>query len=386
MKAPSALRLCIHSVRDLLVRILPDRSDKSEYRFAFLVHPRDIRDVYRKYHFLKLFPESILLFLLRFYWPVILSQVTGLLSQKTKKELQGFILTIPLTARQMMENRSLALKKIKQSVMLAKKLGAKIIGLGGLTSSLSRGGFDLLEKKLGIAITTGHAYTAYNVTQTLLKLVKNLGMNKKDIMLAFVGAAGSVGSMSATLLARAGFSKFLLVDVEHKKHLLATLTKEIQQFNPAAEISFSHQIASIRDADFIISTTNAPEAVIQLRDLKRGAVVVDDAQPSDVSPEVLKSPEVLVVEAGIVHTPHITSHFDFNLKDKFDNFCCLAEVLVLAAHEWREHYVIQRPTLKLVDHIAAWGKEMGFRVAEFQNFNESIPKRRLAEIKRIIHT
>lgn len=378
-------RLILHSFRDLFVRLLPDFSNKKEYQFAFLVHPRDIRDVYRKYPFLESLPHSFLETLLKFYWPVLLSRVTGLVSQKTGRELKGFILTIPLTARQMMENRSLALKKITQAVILAKKSGAKIIGLGGLTSSLSRGGFDLLEKKLDIAITTGHAYTAYNVEQTLLKLTNFLEINKKDAVLAFVGAAGSVGTMSAKLLARAGFSKFLLIDVERKRHPLATLAEEIKQLNQDADITLSHQIASIRDADCIVSTTNAPEAVIQLQDLKRGAVVVDDAQPSDVSPEVLKSPEVLVVEAGIVHTPHITSHFNFNLKDKFDNFCCLAEVLVLAAHERREHYVIQHPTLELVDHIAAWGTKMGFRVAEFQNFNESIPQRRLVEIKHIIH-
>lgn len=379
-------KICLsvmHSLRDLLVRIFPDFSDKKEYQFAFLVHPRDIRDVYRKYSFLRFLPKRTLNFLLRFYWPVILSRVTGLVSQKTGKEIDGFIVTIPLTARQMMENHELALKKIIQAVKLAKKSGAKLIGLGGLTSSLSKGGLDLLEKT-DINITTGHAYTAYNVTQTLLKLAAFFETNKSTAIIAIVGAAGSIGSTSAKLLARAGFSNFTLVDVERKKHFFANLIAEVQKLNPTAKIVTSHQIASIKTADFIVSTTNAPEAVIKSEDLKRGAVVVDDAQPSDVSIEVLTRPDVLVVEAGIVHTPHITSHFNFNLKDRFDNFCCLAEVLILAAHEWKEHYVINRATMDLVDKIAEWGKGLEFRVAEFQNFNESIKREKLESMKQII--
>ena len=117
-----------------------------------------------------------------FYWPVTLSKITGLKSIATGKSLYGFIITIPLTARQMMENRQLALRKIIQGTKLAEKLGARLIGLGGLTSSLSKGGLDLLEK-ININVTTGHAYTAYNVTQTFLKLVEVLSANKSKIIL-----------------------------------------------------------------------------------------------------------------------------------------------------------------------------------------------------------
>jgi predicted amino acid dehydrogenase len=380
----NALKLVLQSARDLSTRLLPDRSDKNKYGFAFLVHPRDIRDVYRKYPFLRLLPVTLLEFFLRWYWPVILSHVTGLVSRKTGKPIHGFIFTISLTARQMMENRALALRKIKQAVILAKKSGAKIIGLGGLTSSLSKGGVDLLEAE-GINITTGHAYTAYNVAQTLLKLATFFGTDRKTSVLAFVGAAGSIGSTSAQILAREGFEHFVLIDQEHKRHTFEKLSEGIRKLNPNAQITFSHRVSDIRDADFVISTTNAPEAVIQSKDLKRGAIVVDDAQPSDVAQDTLKREDVLVVEAGIVHTPHIKGNFNFNLKDRFDNFCCLAEVLILAAHEWNEHYVLHRATLELVDKVATLGKTMGFRVAEFQNFNESISVKRLETMKKVIN-
>ena len=110
--------------------------------------------------------------------------------------------------------------------------------------------------------------------------------------------------------------------------------------------------------------------------------MLDDAQPSDVDPEVLIRDDVLVVNAGVVHTPDIRSHFNFGLADARDNFCCMAEVLILAAQEWQDHFVIGRGAdLKLVDYIAELAKDTNFRLAEAQNAHGFIPKEK---IKRVI--
>ena len=105
--------------------------------------------------------------------------------------------------------------------------------------------------------------------------------------------------------------------------------------------------------------------------------MIDDAQPSDVAPEVLKRPDILVIEAGVVNTPHIDNHFNFNLKNKHDNFCCMAELLILASHEWSSHYVINRASIEQVDEIVELAKPLKFQPAHFQNFNESISQDRL---------
>jgi predicted amino acid dehydrogenase len=375
--------LFAQSIRDLLTRILPDVSKKDNYRFAFLVHPRDFNDVSRKYKVFRSLPQWTVIFFTRYFWPVVLSEVTGLYSNGTGKELKGYIITIPLTARQMLENRVLALRRIIQAVKLAEKKGVKIIGLGALTSSLSKGGLDLIGKTK-INITTGHAYTAYNVTQNLFRLVDYFSVDKKTVSVAIVGAVGSVGSMSAQLAVRQGFLNFLLIDQERKRHLFVDLLENLRKINPQVTLEISHQIKDIQKCDFIITATNAPEAIIRSEDLKPGAVVIDDAQPSDVHPEALKRSDVLVIEAGVTHTPNINSHFNFGLKDKHDNFCCMAEVLILAANEWDEHYVINRANLKLVDKISTMGNRLGFRLAEYQNFQEKITLEKLVRMKQII--
>jgi len=377
-------KLLIHSLRDFFLVYIPDHlASKNKYRFAFLVHPRNVTDVYRKYPISKFLPRSILESLLTLYWPVVITKITGLISQRKKEAVEGYIISIPLTARQMIENRALALKKITRAIMLAKKLGVRLIGLGGLTSSVTRGGQDILHIN-GIGITTGHAYTAHNIRQNLLELISIFEFNREKIILAIVGAGGSIGSTSAILAAHSGIRNFILIDVSRKNNRISDTLNSLTRINPNIDVFISHKISDIKNADIVIAATNAPEALIKSDDLKSGAIVLDDAQPSDVDPEVLKREDVLVVEAGVVHTPNIHNHFDFNLKSKNDNFCCLAEVLILASQEFRSHYIINRPTIEQIEDIAVLGNKLGFRIASFQNFQESISENKIKNIQTIL--
>ncbi len=370
--------------QDLLIQILPDRSKKDSYRFAFIVHPRSRFDVERKYPIFKYVPNSLANVFTKFFWPVRLSKITGLKSRINGKEIEGYIISVLITARQMIENRELALKRITQACVLAKKSGARIIGLGGLTSSFSKGGLDLINK-VDINITTGHAYTSYNVTQNVFTLVEFMGLNKKNIWVGVVGAAGSVGSTTAKLLAREGFTNMILIDVERKKHYFSELIEEMKKLNPQVNIELSHHIGDIKKCDIIVAATNAPEALIKSEDLKPGAIIVDDAQPSDVHPDALNRIDTLVIEAGVTHTPHINNNFNFGLKNRQDNYCCLAEVFILASNEWNEHYVINRATLDLVDEISEMGKQLNFKIGNFQNFKEVISNEKLLYIKNLVN-
>lgn len=368
---------------DGLLLISPSFVKRKKYTFAFLVHSRSVHDLYRKYPFLKIFSKSMLEKILLYTWPIRVSTVTGLTSLKTKQPLRGIVIGILPTARQLMEHREKALKQILLATKLSEKLGVQIIGLGGLTSSLSKGGLDLLDKT-SLNITTGHAYTAFNVTSNLFTIINEWNIDKEKIKVAIVGATGSIGSTSAQLIARFGISNLLLIDVERKAHKFAELEHAIKKLNLNAQISTSHQIRDIKDCDFIITATNTPETLIQADDLKSGAIVIDDAQPSDVADDALEREDVLILEAGVTHTPKVSSNFNFGLKDRFDNFCCMAELLILAANNWTEHYVINKATLELVDEIEKLSKELGFKLADFQNRKEKIAVEKIKNIQAIL--
>lgn len=379
-----SLMLVIHAFGDLAVRVLPNKKEIRGYKFAFIVHPRSRYDVERKYPLFKYVPNSFADLFTRYFWPVTLSKMTGLKSLIDGKEIEGYVISILPTAHQMVEDRQLALKRITQACVLAEKKGVNIVGLGGLTSSFSKGGLDLVDK-VGVNVTTGHAYTSYNVTENVFELVRQMNLDKTKICVGIVGAAGSIGSTSAKLIARQGYKNFILVDLERKKHHFADLVKEMKELNHEINITTSHQIGDIKACDVIVAATNAPEALIRANDLKWGAIIVDDAQPSDVHEDVFLRKDVLIVEAGVTYTPNITNNFNFGLKKRQDNFCCLAEVFILAANEWNEHYVINRASLSLVDEIAGLGKKLNFKIADFQNFRESISEEKIAYVKDCIH-
>ena len=359
------------------------KNNSAEYKFGFLVHARSYKDIYRKYTFARVLPKSVVLFCMKHLWPITLSRVTGVASVHDRKEIPGYVIGITMTAEQMMNNRALALQKIREALFLAKGRGVKIIGLGGLTASLSGGGKELLD--IPIHITTGHAYTAFNITQNLFKVTEMFDIPKASLKVAVVGAAGSVGSICALMIARADYPIIYLIDLKRKHDAVYELEKEISKLNPKVKVIISDDIKNILECDYVITATNTPEALVTPDLVKDGMVIIDDAQPSDIHPDVLKMPNVLVLEAGVVHTPGIYSHFNYGLKSKTDNFCCMAELLVLAANEWQEHYVIHRATLAHVDEISAMGEKLGFTVAAFQNFLESVKTDKINHVKSLAH-
>jgi len=53
------LSLIYGAVGDLVIRYLPAPKVKDKYCFAFLVHPRNTEDVYRKFPFLTLIAKTV---------------------------------------------------------------------------------------------------------------------------------------------------------------------------------------------------------------------------------------------------------------------------------------------------------------------------------------
>ncbi|OWK27028.1 MAG: hypothetical protein US76_00155 [Parcubacteria group bacterium GW2011_GWA2_38_13b] len=370
---------------DLLIRILPQMHKQEG--FAFLGHPRHRYEIAKKYPLFKFLPEKIADFILKHLWPITISRIEGLKS-KTGKPINGWIIIVPMTPHQMTENRDLARKRIIQAAYLSARKGARIMGLGGLTASFSRGGLDITEalakSKTKIGITAGRAYTSWTVTENVFTIADILGLNLEKMKVAIVGAAGSIGSACASILLKRGVKNILLIDLGRKKEFLDKLIQDHKNVYDTSLISISHQIPDIKECDIIISATNAPEAKIRSEDLAAGSVVVDDAQPSDVDPEIVKTrDDVLVIEGGVIHAPGINPHFNIGLKHKEDIYCCLAEIMILAYADWQDNFSTGRLTFDSIEKIVDISNELGFRLAEFQNFQKVLTLNDIEKVKRI---
>jgi fatty aldehyde-generating acyl-ACP reductase len=356
--------------------------NNQQNKVGFMVHSRDLRDFLKKFPFLKHAPKSFLLFLTKAAPPIVVSKITGLVS-KEGEHIEGYVIGIPMTAHQMIEDRKTALKKITQAVHLAEKKRIGIIGLGALTASLSRGGLDVAGKT-SVGITTGRAYTVKTVTDYVKRIMDLFEMKPEATRIAIVGAAGAIGSGCAKFLAQYGVQNFLFIDLERKAENLKKHIEDITGRHGGANIEISHRVADIKGWDIVIAATNAPEVLITPDDLDPGTIIINDAQPSDISPEVLEMEDVLVIEGGVIHTPGVSCNFNMGLAARNDNFCCLGEALILA-HSGRFHdFALGELEIPLIEEVSRMSETMNIGLAKIQNSTGAISEEQLRHIKEII--
>src|SRR5581483_5696914 len=240
------IKFLIRIIRDLWRTFIP--SDSRKEGFAFIVHPRGYGDIVSNLPFLKIFPKSFVLKYFHFIWPFTVSKIIGLKSLLDGKELTGWVIGVPIFDHQMIENRPMAQRKIKKAINLAKNKGAYVIGLGAMTGSVMEGGAGM-SRRDGTIITAGRAYTAYTVKSYADDVVLKFNLNKSDLVVAVVGAAGGVGMAVTRLLVNDGYKKLLLIDLERKlEHLRAGLS-----IVDSLDIEVTHQIKAVKEADIIIT-------------------------------------------------------------------------------------------------------------------------------------
>ncbi|HEY3476201.1 MAG TPA: hypothetical protein VGK56_16420, partial [Anaerolineales bacterium] len=170
--------------------------------FAFIIHPIDPkRDVSRKFPFLgRVLSERQIDFFSTFFPPVFISEIEGITSQATGKEIKGWFVACPYTPRRMMElAEHTVYRKIIQTGRLAEKLGAQILGLGAFTSVVGDAGVTIASA-LDIPVTTGDSYTVTVAVEALQEGARVMDIPLQGATVAVVGATGAIGQVSAELL------------------------------------------------------------------------------------------------------------------------------------------------------------------------------------------
>jgi len=236
--------------------------------------------VARKYPLLaRVLPTALIHFFSRFWPPVYLSHVTGVRSEATGREIEGWLLACSFTARQMVRlPPQTVYKKIVRTGRLAQRLGARILGLGAFASVVGDGGVTI-ARHLNIPVTTGHSLTVAVVVETLLEAARCRGIRPALTTAAVVGATGSIGSACAELLAPMVAE---LVLIGRRESRLAQVRARVETAG-ARLVRTSTRVEDIREARLVLSATSAAKPIIQPQHLKHGAVVCDVALPQDVS-------------------------------------------------------------------------------------------------------
>jgi predicted amino acid dehydrogenase len=361
-------------------------------RFAFVIHPLNVSFIHKHkmFRWTRYLPDELVERIAAYFPPIYLSRITGGQSPTTGQRIEGHLISLAATPRQMMSHgERFTYDRLAKAVEIAERHGARIMGLGAFTSVVGDAGITVANES-DIAITSGNSLTVAATLEAAKQAVLKMGaadLTRGKVMI--IGATGSIGSVCSRLIAQAIFD-VVLVSIEPER--LIELKRTIMEETPDAHVSIATKPdEQLPECDLIITATSAfGERIVDISKCKAGAVICDVARPADINAaEAALRPDVLVIESGEVLIPgDIDFGYDIGLPPK-TAYACLAETALLAMEGRFEDYTLGRNLrVERVKEIYRLFKKHDFQIAGLRSFDEFVTdedlakKRALAEIYR----
>ena len=227
-----------------------------------------------------------------------------------------------------------------------------------------------MARRADLPITTGNSYSASGALWAAADAMRRMGLltvnkNKKVAAKTMViGASGSIGSVSARLLAMS-FDEVYLAGRTLSKldELKASILKETPDAKVFTTIDYNELLG---DMDMIVtSTSGAGKEILDIMKVKPGCVITDVARPLDLpASDVAKRPDVLVIESGEIDLPTKVKGLKSIGLPPNVVYACLAETIVLALEGRFEVFTVGRDTeWEKVKEIYKLGLKHGMKLA-----------------------
>jgi fatty aldehyde-generating acyl-ACP reductase len=350
--------------------------------FAFIIHPIDpIRDVSRKFPLLgRVLNEQQIDFFSTFFPPIYISEIEGIASEATGKQIKGWFIACPYTPRRMLQlSERQVYRKIIQTGRLAEKLGAQLLGLGAFTSVVGDAGITI-AKELDVPVTTGDSYTVMVAVDAIREAACVMEIPLQTATAAVVGATGAIGQVCAELLAEDVERLYL---IGRRQDALEELRSRLQA-HTRAELIVSTRMDVLKEAQLILTVTSSIHDVIRPEHLQPGSVVCDVARPRDVSAMVAAvRDDILVIDGGMVDVPgSVDFHFNFGFPAG-KAYACMAETMALALEGRFEDYTLGKHlTRERVQEINDIAKKHGFRLSGFRSFEREVTPEQIEVVRQ----
>jgi fatty aldehyde-generating acyl-ACP reductase len=350
--------------------------------FAFIIHPIDPkRDVSRKFPLLgRLLNERQIDFFSTFFPPVYISEIEGITSEATGRQVKGWFIACPYTPRRMLElPEQTVYRKIIQTGRLAERLGADILGLGAFTSVVGDAGITIANA-LDVPVTTGDSLTVSMAVDAIREAARLMEIPLGMATAAVVGATGAIGQVCAELLADDVERLYL---IGRREEALEELRDRLR-VHARAELVISTKMDVLAEAQLILTVTSAIHDVVRPEHLQPGCVICDVARPRDVSAMVAAvRDDILVIDGGMVDVPGpVNFHFNFGFPPG-RAYACMAETIALALEGRFEDYTLGKHlTRDRVDEIDRIAKKHGFRLSGFRSFEREVTPQQLETVRR----
>lgn len=407
-------------------------ADPDEGRFAFLIHPVNVRNYAEFDTSLAVFSDDDLLRLAQ-RWndlvePFLVAQTR--ITSATGATAYGEFIGVARTADELLNMpQEQALAEVKAAIDLARSRGARVVGLGAYTSVVSRGGLHV--RNMGVPVTTGNSYTVVMAAEAVRKAAAVLGNRLDESAVAVVGATGAIGRGTAILLSEQ-LSRLLLIGnparPEQSRRRLLKVAGEIcrhlveqlaagKRFAPATiggclaampllpdpdapAASFQalaealeHETdalvittdlnRTLPSADVVVTATSSIGTLVTPDNVGYGAAVCDLSRPPNVSREIKDArPDVLVIDGGVVALPGRPSlGWNFGFEQGLA-YACMAETMLLALEHRYEHTSVGADLpLETILEMRSLGDKHGFELAQLRSFDRPLDA---AELQRIL--
>ena len=350
--------------------------------FAFIIHPIDPkRDVSRRFPFLgRVLTERQIDFFSTFFPPVYISEIEGITSSLTGKQVKGWFIAAPYTPRRMLElPEQVVYRKIIQTGHMAERLGAQMLGLGAFTSVIGDAG-ETIARSLEVPVTTGDAYTISIAVQAIREAACQMEIPLRKATAAVVGASGTIGSVCAELLAEDVERLFL---IGRREEPLIELREQLSG-SGRCELVVSTTMDVLAESQLTLTVTSAIHDVIKPEHLLPGSVVCDVSRPRDVSAMVAAArDDILVIDGGMVDVPGpVDFHFNFGFPSG-KSYACMAETIALALEGRFEDYTLGKHiSRERVDEISVIAEKHGFRLSGFRSFEREVTPQQIEAVRR----
>ncbi len=357
---------------------------------------------------------------------------------------EGWLIGVPMGARELMSmpNQEVV-DVIARAVDMGRDLGAEIVGLGALTSVVTKGGRAVTGRN--VAITSGNSFTTLMAIEALFLGAEKMNVEPIAARAGIVGANGSIGRACAMMVSERVCQMTLFGSPQHptsSRLRLDSLARDILSYArtrmregaldgmslwlsrvlntlesmPGAtagrfaemiagegELSLEVMVqiceflgisvplttstdiaADLPDCELVVAASNSPEYLIYPDNLRCGAVVCDVARPADVAPEVYeKRDDVLILEGGLVQYPDdICFGPNLGYRDGV-NLACLSETVLLAlAGDCRDYSIGNILSLDTIQYLRELARRHGFSLAGLRMGNHEIDDQDIEKIYR----
>jgi predicted amino acid dehydrogenase len=359
-------------------------------RFAFVIHPLSQDYIRKGFPIPKATPQFIMdrvETIAAHLPPMVYCKMENIVSP-TGAEAEGWLISVGGTPREMLSRSpEFTYRRLLQAAKIAQGLGAQIMGLGAFTKVVGDAGITV-ARRAPLPITTGNSYSASGALWAAADAMKRMGLvnierggKRLKAKTMVIGASGSIGSVSARLLAMA-FEQVVIAGRDMKK--LEELKRSILKDTPDADVVCSIDYDSLLgDMDMIVtSTSGAGKKVLDIMKVKPGCVITDVARPLDLPPEeVAKRPDVLVIESGEIELPtKVRGMKSIGLPPNVI-YACLAETIVLALEGRFEVFTVGRDTeWDKVKEIYKLGIKNGMKLSAISGVNGAFTDEDIAKV------